>query len=234
MINKYPKFIFKELQKSAVVNHDVLQEDNNDAEFISDVVMQHFGNIIPLAEKDNPEVIIDDDTNEPTHEIDNHSYELGFKEAQLKYEMMINQLKFDNDFVRILENKISAITPTINIEEQLIKLSSDAILAITKKLLVLLPVDFEQVIKLYLLDKLTKYYKEGKITIFLHPDRYDFCHEILQLQNLPEHFKSRINLVKSMDMPLNDCKIECNDTTFEYNQADLVSEIEYLVKQFKL
>ena len=76
-------------------------------------------------------------------------------------------------------SELSLIVPQQNVDTQIAKVSAESISSIARKLHLVLPANFEEIVIGGLIAKLKKFYKEGEITITVHPDRYDFCQEIL-------------------------------------------------------
>lgn len=137
------------------------------------------------------------------------------------------------DFAKLLEEKLSAILPEVDIGAQIAKASAESISSIVKKLHLILPANFEEIIVNGLLEKLKKFYKEGSITLTIHPDRYDFCTKALQAEGIKDRFKDSFTIIKDDTLGTDDCKLEWGETKLEYNQEQLASEIDRIIEQLK-
>jgi len=138
-----------------------------------------------------------------------------------------------NDFSELLRQRLSSIVPGEGIDSQISKISAEAISSIAKKLHLILPSDFEEIIRNGLIEKLRNFYKEGDITITIHPERYDFCKEVLQSDTIPSKFKDNFQIVKDDKIGEDDCRLEWADTKLEYNQEQLTTEIDKIIEQLK-
>lgn len=135
------------------------------------------------------------------------------------------------DLANKLLKNLSEIVPAANFDEKVAKLSAEAISGIAKKLHLVLPVNFEEIICKGLIDKLNKFYKEGIIVIKIHPERYDFCSQILQLDEIPAKFKGNFKIEKDNKLTSDDCIVEWNDTILEYSKEQLSEEIDIIIER---
>ncbi|NRB10588.1 MAG: hypothetical protein HRU35_03095 [Rickettsiaceae bacterium] len=138
-----------------------------------------------------------------------------------------------DNFSQILLEKLSSVTADVDLDSQITKFSATAISAIAKKLYLALPVDFEKIISNELIEKVKKFYKEGKITLTINPEKYDFCKEVLQSDNIPDKLKGSFEVVKDDNLGAGDCKIAWQNTCLEYNQEQLSAEIDKIIEQLK-
>ena len=97
----------------------------------------------------------------------------------------------------------------------------------------ILPANFEEIIKNGLIEKLKSFYKEGNIILTIHPDRYDFCTELLQVDAIPGKFKENFQIIKDEKLGIDDCILDYNETRLEYNQEQLTVEIDKIIEQLK-
>ncbi len=82
-------------------------------------------------------------------------------------------------------------------------------------------------------EKLKNFYKEGLITLTIHPDRYAFCTEVLQSDEIPSRFKDNFQIIQDDKLNKDDCSLEWLDTRLEYNQEQLSAEIDKIIEQLK-
>lgn len=234
-MTKYEKFLFQELPKNSVVNsHDNQEMDYKD-ELINHVITQHLQTIVPGA-TDDAEVIDEPENDEKEltiDEIKDESYNRGLDDAKANYEKVISELQIENNLSELLREKLSEISSDVNLDLQVAKITSQIISNIAKKIYLILPVDFEQILKSELLQSLKKIYKEGQITLSVNPVKYDFCKNLLQVENLPAKLKENIQVIKDDNIETDDCKVEWGNTSLEYNQQQISAEIEKILEQIK-
>lgn len=161
------------------------------------------------------------------------SYNKGFSEAREEFEASRQEANFNGKLANILEEKINSILPKQDLDIQVAKISAETIAAIAKKLHLILPVNFEDILINGLVEKLKKFYKEGNISITINPERYDFCREILHSDRIPDKFKNNFQIIKDEKFGLDDCNLEWQNTRLEYNQTQLSEEIDKIIEQLK-
>lgn len=243
-MSKHGKFELEELSKSAVVNSSVHAEDQETMQLINDVVTDHISKITDEVHAESQNDDIKKNVKEPVIEapvepainieqIKQEAYNKGLEEAKAKYEPMLADSGAKNDFSELLRQRLSGIVPGEGIDSQISKISAEAISSIAKKLHLILPSDFEEIIRNGLIEKLRNFYKEGDITITIHPERYDFCKEVLQSDTIPSKFKDNFQIVKDDKIGEDDCRLEWADTKLEYNQEQLTTEIDKIIEQLK-
>jgi len=257
MAEKYEKFELEELPKSAVVNSQVHAKDQEVNELINEAVSEHLNKIVDEGEQDNDneksfelaKKSVDDsletysitsEESTPIQElgidieaIKAEFYQKGLEEAKVKYETIISEKNSENDLFKKLSEKLSLISQAGDIDAQIAKVSAEAISSIAKKLHLILPANFEEIISNGLINKLKTFYKEGSIVLTIHPDRYDFCTELLQLDEIPSKFKENFQIIKDDKLGMDDCILDYNETRLEYNQEQLTVEIDKIIEQLK-
>lgn len=244
-MSKYIKFELEELPKSAVVNSNVHSKDQETMQLINEVVTEHISKIVDEVTIDeSSDEIKKNFNNEPAvvasiepviniEQVKQESYNKGLEEAASKYEPMLADLAANNDFSELLRQQLSSIIPEEEVDSQISKISAEAIVGIAKKLHLILPANFEEIIRIGLIEKLKNFYKEGSITITIHPGRYDFCKEILQSDTIPSKFKDNFQIVQDDKVGEDDCRLDWADTRLEYKQEQLTAEIDKIVKQLR-
>jgi len=237
---KYEKFVLEALPRNAVVNSSTYNKEVEVDDIIVSVVADHISKIVDIDASDsvlseqitsaevlNPNLL----SPETIEKIKQEAYALGAEEARAKYETIIEELKNKKNLSDLLHEKLSSIQLVADLDSQIAKVSAESIATIAKKLHLILPVNFEEIISQGLLEKLKKFYKEGKVTLTIHPDRYDFCTESLRSDSIQGKLKDNFQIIKDTSVGIDDCKLEWADTCLEYNQAQLVSEIDKIIEQ---
>jgi flagellar biosynthesis/type III secretory pathway protein FliH len=237
---KYEKFVFKELPKSLVVNsYDTSEAADSSDELITAAVTQHLSTIVgdpgvddPLtalniAHKTEEEAIIDVEKIKLDH------YNKGLDDARQQYETVISDLQQEVDLKEVLRQKLLEITPQFNLDEEVARLSSEMIANIAKKVYLVLPVNFEQMLKDSMISRLKKTYKEGNVTITVNPERQDLCKQLLKVEELPSNLIEAISIKTDENLGKDDCKLEWNNTKLEYNPEQLSFEIDQILEQLR-
>jgi flagellar biosynthesis/type III secretory pathway protein FliH len=237
---KYEKFIFQDLPKSAVVNlyNKQISSDPYKEEIINTVIAHHLNTIMTDDKENIHKELAKDEQDTQKIEIDIEQikldcYNKGLDDARAQYEPIINGLQADSSFAELLEQKISEISNKSDIDAQIAKLATQVITGIAKKIYLILPIDFEQILRLELLARLKKFYKEGQIRLIINPNRYDFCINILQSEHLAANLKENMRIIKDDQIGMDDCKLEWDNTCLEYNQDQLSTEIDSILEQLK-
>jgi flagellar biosynthesis/type III secretory pathway protein FliH len=251
-MSKYEKFQYDDLPKSAVINSGFCQNESEVDKLILDAVSEHLTKIIDEEPVNQDEIsgiheqnesidkILDNDNirqeiSEPVdlESIRKSAYDDGYKEAKDHYEQQIQSLNADNSFVNLVIEKLNAVVPGVELDKQLTKVSAEVLADIAKKLHLILPVNFDEIIRNGLFEKLKNFYKEGDITLTVHPDRYEFCTEVLQSEQIPFRFKDSLHIIKDENFSKDDCRIEWQDTRLEYNQEQVSAEIDKIINQLR-
>lgn len=253
MKKKYEKFELEELPKSAVVNSLVHAKNQEVDELINEAVSEHLNKIIDEEDQDSEKssglakkniddslesrnILLEENIQEQELEIDIEAikaefYQKGLEEAKAKYETIISEKDSDNDLSKKLSEKLSLISQGVDIDAQIAKVSAEAISSIAKKLHLILPANFEEIISNGMIEKLKSFYKGGSIVLTIHPDRYDFCTELLQSDEIPSKFKENFQIIKDDKLGMDDCILDYHETRLEYNQEQLTVEIDKIIEQ---
>ena len=166
---KYIKFELEELPKSAVVNSNVHSKDQETMQLINEVVTEHISKIVDEVTIDeSSDEIKKNFNNEPAvvasiepviniEQVKQESYNKGLEEAASKYEPMLADLAANNDFSELLRQQLSSIIPEEEVDSQISKISAEAIVGIAKKLHLILPANFEEIIRIGLIEKLKNF-----------------------------------------------------------------------------
>ena len=104
---------------------------------------------------------------------------------------------------------------------------------IAKKLRVILPVDFHEIMKKELLEKVLNFYSQGEIICTVNSIKIEECTKIFELNQLPNEVRDRIKLVADDSLEQNDCIIHVNNSCFKYNQSLIESEAIKILEQLK-
>lgn len=258
-MSKHEKLVLEELPKCAVVNSKTYAEEVCQVdELINNAVSQALNaNLSPEHDEDKDQPQIDTtSTNADSAESNSHKeesnsnnsdasklidveaikkeeYERGVADTVAKYQPLLDNSSADVKFAALLQEKFNLIVPTKALDTEISKVSAEAISSIAKKLHLILPANFKEIITDGLVNKLTKFYKEGEITLTINPAKYDFCKELLQSDSIPDRFKNNFHLVRDSKIGLDDCTLEWHDTRLEYNQEQLSEEIDKIIEQLK-
>lgn len=167
--------------------------------------------------------------------IKQQEYQRGFADAKAQLEaeseQRVAEQSEQDQFLQKLLEKLNEIVPEPDFEEKVAKLAAEAISGIAKKLHLVLPVDFEEIISRGLIDKLKKFYKEGDVIITIHPERYELCSQILQLDSIPARFKDNIKILQDENLLLDDCILDWKNTRLEYSKEQLSEEIDLIIER---
>ena len=249
-MSKHRKFELEELPKAAVVNSSVYAANEEVDQLINEAVTDHISKIIEsdtdknegvkeglVAEESeifqSPESQIVNSPAVDIEKIRQEAYNQALEESKAKYEPQLADLVKKKDFSELLQQKLSSIVPEEEIDSQIAKVSAESISGIARKLHLILPVNFEEIIRKGLIEKLNNFYKEGNITLTVHPNQYAFCTDVLQSEAIPSKFKGNFQIEKDDSIGVDDCKLEWADTKLEYNQEQLASEIDKIIEQLK-
>lgn len=166
--------------------------------------------------------------------IKEESYQQGYQAAKAELEHALNEKSSDEALYNALQEKLAAIEPKDDIQNEAFDLSSGLIAILAKKLHLAVPADFEAIILGEMLPVLNKYYKKGKVIAKLHPDRVDYCNNLFRIGELPKELADNIEIVPDESVPKNDCSIEWQDAALEYSQEDLLTEAETIIDHLKV
>lgn len=239
---KYKKFVFQDLLKSAVVNshHQPSVNDGSQEQIINTAIVHHLqatiggkqlnGSISSAAEDYADS---EDSSTLDLEEQRQEAYSRGLDDAKARYQPIIDGLQSDRDFAQLLEQKLTEIISFSTIDEEVAKLAAQIITSIAQKIYLIVPIDFEKILRLELLPRLRNFYKDGEIKLNINPDRYSFCTSILQSEYLPIRIKENLQIIQDEKINVNDCKLEWSNTCLEYNQEQLSVEIKTILKQLQ-
>ena len=245
-MSKYIKLELEEFSRSAVVNTSMPNEDSEVEQIINSVVTEHIAKITDDESEKSSEKRVSHTESTPSkeeldraeeirikhlEEVKQEAYNCGIEDTKAKYEPMLLDQNNKNDFGELLQQKLSSIIPENKIDDQITKVSAKTIASIARKLHLMLPADFDMIINHGLINKLKNFYKEGSIRLKIHPDRYELCIQLLQLESLEDRIKENFSIVQDNKMSLNDCSLEWSDTKLEYNQEQLNAEIGKIIEQ---
>ncbi|MES2215648.1 MAG: FliH/SctL family protein [Pseudomonadota bacterium] len=231
-MSEYEKFVFPDLLGPSVVNKVTTSSPPSlQDEMIADVIAQHLETIVPNitpGECDNLAASSYEATD--IEKIKAESYEEGRQSAEAELQPLIEKLKAEFQFTNNLQAKLDLITKSIDIEEQMAKLTCDLVQNIARKLYLTLPTDFERIFVEEISTIIKKFYKEGKITVRVHADMVDRCNNFLGSTTLPSN---SVEVVVDEDLCNNDCIVEWGETRLEYSQEDILAEVERIVSELQ-
>jgi len=225
---EYSKFEFRDFNGSLVVAAPKRDESEAKIEqIVTDAVVdalhENIGQPEAIAE-DPPEPIIDAES------IRAESYQNGYNDAKAHFEPLLNVVKEDELLVSILKSKLEAILPVIDGQEQIFTLSAKALSVLSKKLHLAVPADFEKIILGEMMSILNKYYKTGAITIHVHPERVDYCENLLKINALPARIIENIKIEPAETLGKSDCTLAWNETEIQYSQEQIIRDTDAILE----
>lgn len=238
----YQKFIFQNLPGSSVVNKESTHSVSPQEELINSAIVNHFSKI--TASDDSKDLDDSDDeslrtsshlnsltirgiSDEEISRLKEEYYAKGLQEAKLQYEPLISELQENRVFADLLHQKLEAINP--DVDSGTSQLMINLIGNIARKMYLVLPVDFEQLFQEQIRAIVQKFCNSGSIKFFVHPSKYQLCMKLLEAETFDN--KCNFLIVQNEECNANDCKIEVNNTKFEYNNSQLSQEIDTILGQ---
>ena len=225
---EYQKFVFRTFPEHAVVRkmQDMSTVDVQHDNLITDVVVQHLENIVTDHVQD------DGTSNKHVEEVDitqvrTESYDLGYKEATMALEPLMEQLKAEFHLADTLKQKLEEISPKRDVDKETMNLMIETIKDIADKLYLKLPMDFGRMLSSEMFGVVKKFYKDGKITLRVHKDRMEYCNNVVS--SIGSLQRNNIDVVIDEDLGNNDCIIEWDETRVEYSHEQLKSEVDRIV-----
>ncbi|MFK8039729.1 MAG: FliH/SctL family protein [Rickettsiaceae bacterium] len=250
-MQKYKQFVFKEFSKDAVVKSVLGSIDTAQNSAINDIVFDHFSKIINTDDHDKSNVSLVNDDNDVKSDnnsapvpafvdlenVKNDAYNDGYKDAEEEYKKQIDtletELKSNKHFVDNIQEHLLSLDIKDGFDKYVDDFSANLLVQIAKQLHLVLPFNFESLLKQDFLELLRKYYKQSMVKIFVNPSKMDLCSKILESANLPETMRDKYQILDDSDLSQNDCRIEYADTRLEYNQDELSSEVNKILDQLK-
>ena len=143
-------------------------------------------------------------------------------------------MKEDEALVASLKSKLEAIVPVIDSQEQVFTLAAKAVGAIAKKMHLAIPAVFEGIILGEMMSILNKYYKTGEITIKVHPERVDYCENLLKIKALPARIAGNVKILSEETVGKSDCTLAWNETELEYSQDQIVKDADAILEHLNI
>jgi hypothetical protein len=244
---QYTKFEYKEFgnlaDKHFVVHipESVIKNENEIAKdrIINDVITEHFTDNAPII-TDISDFVPKEEKNTPIAPIIDleamkmESYKKGYEDAKIALEPELKLIREDDIFHSLIKEKLEAISPVIDIKDQTFTLVTDLLSVMAKKLHLMLPADFESIILGEMVPLLSKYYKIGTITLNVNPERVDYCKNLFRIGSLPNNISENIIVNADEFVARDSCNLNWNDTLLEYNQEELILDIEKILEHLKI
>lgn len=234
---------FKDLLEEIKTRKETSVSDNEEAEDTVIVDKEQDANI-EISDNSNIDIDEENSVNMSSVEevsrnedvdfeaIKNTSYNQGFNDA--KNDMLQNH--FEDERLKLLslfQQKLSELCPKVDFDSEIASLCAESLTSIAKKLHLILPVDFYDIIRNGLVDKLSRFYEEGCITVKIHPEKLSLCEDILQSDEIPAKFKDNFKIVADDSIEPFDCIFEYKDTKLEYSREQLSEEIEKIIERLQ-
>lgn len=229
---EYSKFEFRDFNGSPVVAAPKKDESEAKIEqIVTDAVVDALHENMSQQEV-TPEV----HDAEPVIDIESiraESYQNGYNDAKVHFEPLLKEVKEDEMLVSMLKSKLEAILPVVDLQGQIFTLSSKALSALSKKLHLAVPADFEKIILGEMMSILNKYYKTGEITIHVHPERVDYCENLLKINALPARIIESLKIVPEETLGKSDCTLAWNETEIQYSQEQIIKDTDAILEHLK-
>lgn len=162
------------------------------------------------------------------------AYAKGKMETEALLQPQIQAVEADKSFNDLVKAKIEALSPQVNIQSEIDQALVHLVEVIAKKLHLHLNSDFESIINQEILPILNKYYKNGSIIFRIHPDRVDYCKKLFKIGELSQDLFENVEFVGDDNVSQNDCRIDMNEASINYNHEDLINEVEKILDHLKI
>lgn len=237
---QYNKFEFRDFNRGTVIRTPPKDEVQAEIEQIVtnavvDALQENIGNVEDKVAQESSEEKMEE--SQPAIDIDSiraESYQNGYNDAKMHFEPLIKGVKEDESLVQVLKSKLEAILPVVDIKEQTLTLSTKALVEIAKKLHLAIPTDFESIILGEMTAILNKYYKTGEITITVHPEKVDYCQNLLKISTLPTRISENVQIVPEDTMGKGDCTLRWKETELEYSQGQIIEDTDAILEHLKV
>jgi flagellar biosynthesis/type III secretory pathway protein FliH len=166
------------------------------------------------------------------------AYDEGFASCQKTLQPIIDEFKAKESLHDLLKLKLLEIT-SFNIEkdykEQVAKLVVAIIDQVVRKLFLSFPVNFESIFQDRVMDMISKYHKNGSVTIAAHPSRINFVKEFLGTGKSSKKNKNdeNYNIISDDSLGNDDCVLEWENNRFEFQVSAVMKEVSDILEQFK-
>jgi hypothetical protein len=247
---QYSKFEYKDFDSffgehviiSSPPEHVQDEMEREKDRLINEVITEHFSEKLPeTAPLDEFHIEENIQSFEVPHEaaldieaVKTESYQKGYNDAKNLFEGELQARREDSNLESLLKSKLESITSALDLENQVFRLASNVLAVIAKKLHLMVPADFETVILGEMVPLLSKYYKIGSIILTVNPDKVDYCKNLFKIGSLPHHISENIVVNADESMAKDSCSLKWNDTSLEYNQEELVLDIEKILDHLKI
>lgn len=227
---KYNKFNYRDFNKAEVI--ESLKEDKAISELnqiVADVVTE------ALNENMHSDIAPSEEHQEQVdvNAIRDESYRHGYEDAKKQFEPMMKLQQENEALEELLKVKLEQITPSLNIDNQIIEAAIKILETLAKKLHLALPVDFDRIVLGEMTSLLSKYYKNGNIKLKVHPEKVDYCQNLLKIGSLPKNVLGHIDIEVGEDMGKSDCVLVWNDTMLDYTQEQIIKDAELVIQNLK-
>lgn len=239
---RYSKFEFRDFKSGSVIAAPKKDESETKiAQIVTDAVVDALtdniglpgGNVINSEQKSIPEAAYE----EPVIDVEAvrlESYQHGYSDAKAHFEPLLKDIKEDEALVGSLKSKLETIVPIVDMKEQVFTLASKALGVIAKKMHLAIPADFDEIILGEMMPILNKYYKTGAITIKVHPERVDYCENLLKIKTLPARIAENVKIVSEETVGKSDCTLAWNETELEYSQEQIIKDTDAILEHLNM
>ncbi|KAF8818693.1 hypothetical protein [Rickettsia endosymbiont of Cardiosporidium cionae] len=148
------------------------------------------------------------------------------------YENIIESLEVKLSIIKELKSKFDLIINQDiqnDIVPKITELSIAILQILVKKLNLILPVDFNKIFNQYIAVELDKIQEKRQVSICVNPVNYELFKEILNFSELNN--KDSIVLSTDVSQEVGNIDVKCSSVSFRYNQHELTSAVENVIKQ---
>lgn len=243
---KYPKFNFPDLlklhedeqsQEQEQIHDQTDGSSDQDTSTIGgsddvggeDVILdQDIGTQISNTEENDRDVVAAQEVLRTT--IYQEGYNIGYAEGVESQKTEVARI--ESNISDIIRNKLGYVVPIdVDMQKNVVNLATSIILSLARKLHLTLQVNFTDVLSVEIFNIISKYYKHGAIIVKIHSKMREVCENYFE--KLEGIVRENVVIITDDVLGEGDCHVEWNDTKFEYTPAQIESDVNYILEQFK-
>ena len=239
---QYSKFEFRDFKSGSVIAAPKKDEaETKIAQIVTDAVVDALTDNIGLPcesalnlEQKHVSEVSEEEPAIDVEAVRLESYQHGYSDAKAHFDPLLKDIKEDESLVGNLKSKLDSIVPVVDLQEQIFSLASKALGVIAKKMHLAIPADFERIVLGEMMSILNKYYKTGAITIKVHPERVDYCENLLKIKALPARIAENVKIVPEETIGKSDCTLVWNETELEYSQEQITKDTDAILEHLNM
>jgi flagellar biosynthesis/type III secretory pathway protein FliH len=227
-MTRYPRFVFKEFPQSQKQDGFALYKD-----LWVDKLVQDATELVSTSEVlDARQVESQNVASVDVDKIRAEAYQEGLRDAEKAYEERIREAESVTNFKDLLKTKLEAITCTYEVRNDALKALLDLSVETSRKLHLILPVDFAKILSDLLLSSLSRFAASGHVKLYIHPDMKVLTEESLNIEGLA-HLKQNLEIVQDTSLEVHDCKLEWGESRIIYDREALIQETDAILENLK-